>query len=589
MRFLNSKRSLLKLTVYCLIALLSACSTKAPTPDMPSPNELSEPQASIARITLAIQATKNKNYLQSNEYLDQAQNIQRLPELSQANFYASRAINSHYLERQDAATWFNQMSSHLLFQLEDDTMWQWQQAYSLFLAHNNEVQKALELLNEVTPLLNASNEQAASKTIWQIVSTQPTSSLNNLLSHFKTTPEIYNWLRLALINNGPENNFKHHALAGWQQQNPEHPAIELLSAIFSNLEQSSIQPIQSVAIALPLQGKFASVSQSILDGILMAYYQIPNEARPEITIIDSSAGDFLENYQALNTDLVIGPLSRTQVDSIISLGELTIPTLALNSPSKKELPANFFYLGLQAEDEAEALAQFAAQQGFKSGAILTYDSKKGQSIASAFTRKFIELDGDIQNIQTLDKNWANSLKQLLEISKSDDRARNLSKLLRSPIEFTARRRHDIEFIYTPLKYKDIRQTTPLMPFFFAEDIQVLSNSDVVNQLYSGKRDKDLNNIIFTDTFWAPASKGIKSLPEKSERSSRLYSWGADSFSAGFNLPQLVTMKDKQIEAYGAHISYNGQHKLQRSFPISLVKYGKPTQLPDSNPQTLKVN
>lgn len=532
----------------------------------------------------------NKDYAQSEQHLNKALQLEQLSEAHQASFLASRAINNYYLDTPDTALWFNRMSSHLLFQLHDDMAWQWQKAYSLHLANQNELTQALQLLDEIAPLLSTTNRNELHETMWAIISNQSTQTLNTTLANFETTSETTHWLRLALISNGPDNNFKQHALANWRHQNPQHPATYLLHDIFGNLADASAQPIRSIAIALPLQGKFTNVSQSILDGILMAYFQVPDDVRPEIIIIDSSDDNFITQYQSLKTDLVIGPLSRSKVDSIAELSELTIPTLALNSPSEQSLPANFFYLGLQAEDEAEALARYAAQQGFRSGAILTYDSKKGQSIASAFTRQFIEMDGAIQHIQTLDNNWANSLKQLLEINDSDERAKNLSRLLRSPIEFTARRRHDIEFLYTPLKYKDIRQTTPLMPFFFADDIQVFSNSDVVTQLYSGKRDKDLNGIIFTDSLWSPNSQNISSLPEKTDRSARLYSWGADSFSAGFNLPQLVTMSDTHIKAYGAHLAYDGEHKLLRTFPMSQVKHGKPVALPSINDtETLKAN
>lgn len=596
--FDHVSRQFTKAPVYCLLLLLSACSSTPPqtsaTPQLTESyieqllnqaNQSLPSEATQLRLKAARELLNQQRFSESLRITNQITPAQLTSDIHKAQYLLLKSVNLVKLELNEALIWMEQMSSDHLALLSPSDQWLWQRNYALSLIRHNDINQALTLLEHQRPLLDDIEQQELSRFIWNTLGNQDIKALAHALQESPDTL-TEGWLKLTLILHGETaDKFKGLALNQWLSKFSSHPANNPLPKEASLLTTSE-SPINSIALLLPLQGRFANVGKAISQGFLMAAYQLEEDIRPEIQIIDSMNGLFLNTYSNIDSDLIIGPLSPNHIHQLESLPSLPKPTVALNSLSTAEPPVNLFSMNLQSEDEARTMARYATEQNFSKGAILTYDSKKGQKLASTFEEAFSDSQRLIAYTQSYEKSWAVSLKKLLEIDKSDNRARQLSRLLRSPIEYTARRRNDIQFIYSPLKYKDLRQTNPLMAFFFANDIQVLSNSDIVSHLYSGKNDKDLDGITFTDYHWQPESHGIHSLPNKSDASSKLYSWGADAFSIATQLPVLITMQNQQVHAFGSKVHFDGKSNFIREFPISFVRNGKPYEKPT---QSLDIN
>ncbi|GLQ33244.1 penicillin-binding protein activator [Litoribrevibacter albus] len=588
-----------KLPVYCLLILLSACSStpqQSTEPYQAQENYIEQllKQASTApaleatelRLKASREFLNQKQYAESLRLLNQITPEQLTTDTVKAQYLLIKSIDLVQLEIDTAMGWLEQMSSDYLALLSEDDQWLWQLHYATELNRQQRTNEALSLLEFQRPVLNEIESRELSHFIWQMLEAiSPEQLSESLLT--SDQPVNTGWLQLALIlNSETAEKFKGLAFNRWNQQYPNHPANLQLPIQATSLPVETATRIEKIALLLPLQGKFANVGKAISQGFIMAAYQLDLDIRPEIQIIDSLEGDFLATYNNIEADLIIGPLSPKHIETLEQLPNLPIPTIALNSTESEQLPVNFFYMNLQAEDEATTMARYAAKNNYKKGAILTYNSKKGQKLAQTFKTAFEQEQGSIAQIQGYETNWATSLQRALEIDKSDNRARNLSRLLRSPIEYTARRRNDIQFIYSPLKYKDLRQTNPLMAFFFADDIDVLSNSDISAQLYKGKRDKDLEGVIFSDFRWSPQDLGIQSLPTKAENSAKLYSWGADAFQMAIQFSDLITMHNHPMKAFGSNIYFDGTSRFIREFPVSYVRYGKPYE---TTPPNIEVN
>ena len=586
---LNSmKANLIKASVYCLMVLLSACSSSPEKTTSPTTEVSNYPQQLLDQAALTSQPLATKLRLKASEAFIQEENYPASLSaiaLIQPEHLTSNNLKAHYLlvksvslvhtKDPAARSWLDQMSSDHLAILNTNQQWLWQQSNALELHHSENTSQAIALLEHQRPMLSDDESTKLSNTIWKMVSELNDTRLNKELNT-STDDATTGWLKLALIiNNESATQYKGLALNQWLSNYAEHPAAQNLPIEAQNLPTPELTSIKNIALLLPLEGRFTDVSKAIANGLIMASYQQPADSRPSIKIYNSMSSDFISTYQSINADLIIGPLRRKNIKLLADLPSLTHPTLALNSIQSETKPANLFYMDLQAEDEAKTMAKFASEQSYEHGAILTYDSNKGFKVAKTFQDAFAKHEGNISHIQSLEKNWANSLQKILEIDNSNARAKNLSRTLRSPIEFTARRREDIDFIYSPLKYKDLRQTNPLMAFYFAEDIPVLSNSDISTKLYSQQRDKDLNGVIFSDFSWDPEKIAIKSLPGKYDPSAKLYSWGADAMHIALQFPILISMPNQQFKAYSSQVYFDGQSQFVREFPISFVRYGKP--------------
>lgn len=582
-----------RLPVYCLLIFLSACSTQqqtvSTTPTL-EPNraqklltqakQVSEPLATQLQLKASrILFSENKYQLSINA-LNNIKQEQLSSSALIAEFLFLQATTHSYIQAEGTIEWFNALSSEHLSSLNEADQWLWQQRYAIELSKNKQLNEAISLLEHQRPLLAEQEAIKLTNNIWDLIKTTQPTNLSELI---ESSPNdiTREWLTLALIINGAaQDNFKGFALKQWLNSNPNHPAAINQPAEVKELPLPEQAHIKKIALLLPLTGRFASVSKAITQGFLMASYSLEHDQRPEIQVIDSTLNDFSTTYDAITADLIIGPLSRDRVKALSNRTQLKTPTIALNSVNEENKTLNLFYIGLQAEDEAKTLARYALRNNLTTGAVLTYPSKKGLKLATTF-KETIEkkeetkpyLKGKISHIQTLEENWATSLKKTLEIDKSNQRAKKISRLINTPIEFTARKRDDLQFIYSPLKYKDLRQANPLMAFYFAKDIQILSNSDITPQLYPNKRDKDLNGIIFTDYKW-PINQTNSSLPPKSDPTTRFYSWGADSFDIARNLPILLAMKHHTIKTFSSFAYFNGQNRFIREFPLSYVRHGK---------------
>ena len=119
----------------------------------------------------------------------------------------------------------------------------------------------------------------------------------------------------------------------------------------------------------------------------------------------------------------------------------------------------------------------------KTSLILTPGSGWGQRIASAFNEEWQQLGGTVLESAYFDseKSYSNAIRELFDIDSSEQRAKRMRAVLAKNIEFTARRRSDVDFIFIVATPKQARQIKPTLAFHFAGKVPVYATSHI----YSG--------------------------------------------------------------------------------------------------------
>ena len=138
----------------------------------------------------------------------------------------------------------------------------------------------------------------------------------------------------------------------------------------------------------------------------------------------------------------------------------------------------------------------------------------------------------------------------MAIDSSEARAERLLDLLpRRNMEFSPRRRSDIDYIFLVANPRQGRQIKPTLAFYFAGNIPVFSMPSIYNGRDNQQEDRDLDGIVFTDAPWILNSDGElkeeinSNLRQAQGPLQRLRAMGIDSFML---YPRLIQLTKRQI-------------------------------------------
>jgi len=262
-----------------------------------------------------------------------------------------------------------------------------------------------------------------------------------------------------------------------------------------------------IALILPLQ---EAAGNAIQEGFLSAYYQSLSVSRdvPQISVFDSTGltdiHDTFDQAVASGADLIIGPLNKKLVNQISERIEIPVPTLALNYTDEDRLTENLFQFGLAPEDEISQVINLAWEAGYRNAAVIMPDNLDYQRLETFFSETWTNQGGQVVSSARFigDSGYAEVIKRLMAIDSSEARAEKLLDLLpRLNMEFTPRRRSDIDFIFLVANPRQGRQLKPTLAFYFAGDIPVFSMPSVYDGQENQTGNRDLDGIIFTDAPW----------------------------------------------------------------------------------------
>lgn len=426
---------------------------------------------------------------------------------------------------------------------------------------------------------------------WSALNALPSIVLDKLRSSHST---LQGWLELARVMRSAqinEHELKNNLL-NWKTHFPEHPVSQLfISQLLDEYLNRQIGE-HTIAILLPLNGPYKTITKAIKSGFLSAYYADTKSInKPSIRFYDTSVKDwgFMALYQKAvqeGADYVLGPLDKATINQLTQLNEsginLEVPLLTLNyAENALNNTPNLYQFGLLPEDEARQVAELAIRQNKTKAAILAPDTPWGKRLKNAFQQRYTELGGSVLSTQFFNDqidDYGQPIKRLFNLQHSERRHQDIERLLGTQLKFSPYRRQDIDMIFIAATSRSARGIMPAFKFHHASGIPVYSTSHV----YSGNKNKsadlDLNGLTFCDLPWTltannePRTSFNKNWPEQ-KNLTRLFALGIDSYHLLYNLNLLSKYEYARFSGQTGNIYMDANQRLHRELLWAKFKRG----------------
>ena len=427
--------------------------------------------------------------------------------------------------------------------------------------------------------------------IWAALQRTPDSSLNASPSDNAT---IRGWIDLArqLRSAQTDINAMQDRILDWGTRYPNHPVSNVFISRLLDEYQQSYTPATSIAVMLPMQGQYKSVSDAIQGGILTAWYKQNSMEKPLLRFYDTSDENysFYELYQQAILDgasYIIGPLDKTSINKLAQEGNLDVPILTLNyAENPLSISDNLFQFGLLPEDEARQVAELAIRDNHTTAAVLVPDSDWGRRLLEAFTQRFEELGGSVLTTQQYPTNvddYSRQIRALFNLDDSYARLRDLEHILGTKLNFMPYRRQDLDMIFLAATHRAARGIIPALKFHHAGDLPVYATSHVYSGSLDRNADRDLDGVIFCDLPWTLTSNNVyktsfDSTWKDQRVYTRLFALGVDAYNIVQNLKYMQAHDYARFSGETGNISVDANQRLHRELLWAQFKNGVPVYL-----------
>ena len=456
---------------------------------------------------------------------------------------------------------------------------------------------SVEQRNALQPLL-PTNSPAAQKNladIWQTLQGQSVANLTQWQAEANNRA-VQGWLTLTLITKEVQRNpnLLAQRLEQWREQYPRHMANRLLPKNIDTHVADTNTPTQ-IALLLPLTGKLSGSSNAIRNGFFAAYYQTKknNPQAPAIKVYNTSGKNVAAVYQtALNqgANFVVGPLTKSNVRQLAESGDISVPTLALNTLNSDRKVNDLYQFGLSPIDEAFQAANKAWSDQHHEALVIAPSNAWGQRIATAFSKEWQNLGGLVVGKMryTNQSSLSRDVKDLLNVNQSQNRYLALRRILGKKMRFIARRRKDADVVFLIAQPTIARQIRPLLKFYFAGDLPVYAISSIYRGLPNRVRDRDLNGIQFCDMPWVltpntmqpqwldSIRKQVRAIWDRSfTRHPKLYALGVDAFDVIPMLSKMTLLPEFGTDAATGTLYLTADSHIYRKLLWSQFRNGTP--------------
>lgn len=611
-------RSKVKLTIYtCVSLLLAGCSSAPKTVKLPvkavevteveaviedGPDELID-KAQDSYVRTGDLSLRNGILLeaaqafQSQQQCHQALKIIHLlkPELSSSNLltHANVIQAECYLEapKADIEKIQNLLQSSKLGLGYDRRIYRLK---SHVQEHN---QQWLEAAKSV--LLSGYDDQFTSAMVWKLLQNLDKPTLNNALNR---ETALKQWLELTSMTQqlGLAPAQLRLAVEQWQDKNQDHILNQYLPDEVT--QAISLEPISTarVAIILPLSGRLASQGLAIKQGVLSAYYQTPSNLSdnlsepPFIQFFDSNAPALPAAEQLESFDVIIGPLLKNKIVSLLSQTSVDQTILALNridTNAAATVSPNQYFFALAPEDEARQLAETVFSNNARNPVIIADKSAATTRMANAFMAQWLELSSPGAKkpkitVFTDNTSLRASMTEALDVKQSKDRIKVVESLITEELHAVPRNRRDVDAIVV---FANAEQTELLNPIiesslspFNDKKVPVYATHRSYSLNLSNNSLRDLRNLTFSDMpwmlpehKWQTVSQETEALwPQRSDTLRRLFALGFDSYNLIPKLHALRALPKLSVEGLTGKLSIQRDGSIRRILPYGFINNDK---------------
>jgi outer membrane PBP1 activator LpoA protein len=248
----------------------------------------------------------------------------------------------------------------------------------------------------------------------------------------------------------------------------------------------------------------------------------------------------------------------------------------------------FYQFALAPEDEVRAVAEQAIAAGQRTAVAIVASDERGYRLLNNFRTEFEALGGRVLGSAGYvpgAQDVSGAIRDLLNISRSEQRHRRLEANLGVDVVFEPRRRQDIDMIFLQADSPMGRLIAPSLRFFYAADIPTYATSEIYEPGNRGG-DGDLNGIMFPevplllspDPRSAALARELQThWPQRASQWIRYYGFGFDAYQL---IQALYSTADAQwpIMGFSGELSIDAVGRIRRSMPLAQFRNGRPAAL-----------
>lgn len=337
-----------------------------------------------------------------------------------------------------------------------------------------------------------------------------------------------------------------------------------------------------IALLLPLSGAAASAGEAVRTGFLDAFYAWPETARPSVRVYDVSRSDASSAYLQAAADgaqMVVGPLTRSEVETLAETTDGRLTTLALNFlPAQRTVPKNFYQFALSPEDEARAVARRVVADGLPSGVILVPANDWGRRVQGAFRAELASRGGVVLDAEVYAPGTSDFSEIIPRLMKLRPAGRSGGKRVYQP-------RSDAGFVFVAGQPVAARLIRSQLRFNFSGRIPAYSLSDAYEP---GNQDNlDLDGVIFPDMPWiieplgpvaAQRDAALRDWRATGDPTGRLHAFGIDAFAAVMELRRGSKAFEKPISGVTGELHMDANRLIRRKLGFARIEDGEATPI-----------
>jgi uncharacterized protein len=333
---------------------------------------------------------------------------------------------------------------------------------------------------------------------------------------------------------------------------------------FPPAEDDGYRPPAQLAMLLPLSGGTAGAGIAVRDGF-MSKYLSDRRRRPQVSFYDtagSADGARRAAQRAMNdgAQMIVGPLTRDEVNAVSGMSELSVPLLLLNRGSNAPANGNISF-ALSPDEEGWVCADRLANRNQLNIRIFTQRDDTAQRTLTAFKDQFKSRGGRIISetiVEGDDTVFMPKMQALLAESTTPADA----------------------FFFT-LKAPQARQVMKAISGNPVAPKMVLSSSYILNGA-SSSLDVTLNGVempelpwLLNQTYGLPSSDVVARNPNLRGPAQRLYAFGADAWLISTFFDKL--QQDAGFSVLGAtgSLRIDSQGNVQRDPAWAIFSGGRP--------------
>lgn len=428
----------------------------------------------------------------------------------------------------------------------------------------NDCENAVSVLCTHEPQTDSESAQWTER-IWTVLDSP--CAYRSLTTTITNNVTVQGWWDLAAI--AVTSNSQHERATkfrGWQAQYAQHLAARFPPTVFKTQGTAP----KKVALLLPQSGPLSIAASAIKNGFLSAHLQATDSNNLSIDVYDTATTEIttlIEQVVEDGVDVIVGPLEKENVRRVLEKTTTSVPIVALNRPSRgpRLTPKrNLVQLAQVVEDDAAAIAREINAQNLERVLLILGDDYWCIRAAMSFRNTInpvvvVAAETVLSDLGESTESVAN----LFRVTQSNTRQGDVATITRRSIEFTARRRQDVDAIVAFVDQDEFSALSAALHYHFAGDVPVFLAEPTFRDL--SRAGSYADGVAFTSTpahlYAIPLTTQIQESFADASVLFPLYVFGIDAYRTTMHIEEVI--KGGPIYGYTGYLRQDVDKTLVR--------------------------